>query len=458
MQWDATKGSGHLAHRVSRIKVFSGPSLAGKRNKIVQAFLEDTDADWLLFIDDDQEFQPNLVERMVNSADPDERPIVSALIMAERSNSKLPIGPACTIMHDGHFVIPPFIPKEKHWRVATVGTGCLLIHRRVLEDVGRRNKDDAFPWFKHAQHNVDGKPEEMSEDYVFSLRCVEAGYPLYVDTTIEAGHVKKRVLTSHDFYAQPGVAPPEPRTVAVIPVKDNATYTKNLVKQLQADDGCDEIVVVDNGSRRDLVDWLRKACDEVIPAEGRGIHEMWNMGAAYALSKPGPANILYLNNDVRLGEPFCAPLAAALRPNVEGLPPEQVEQAERLVAVCPNYDGRDGHGIEQLRGVCGERYDGTGGLAGFAFMVKGELFTVAGYRFPEQCKWWYGDTDMVMTIDSIGGWYGMVHGVEVEHLDGGGRTGHWYDSENMDPAMARQLAADQANWQAKWSQIMEQAS
>lgn len=453
MTWSAYNG-GPINRSARRLQVIGGPSLAGKRNKVCKTFLERTDSEWLLFIDDDQQFMPDLAQKMVDSADPVERPILSALIMAERSSSRFPIGPACTVWHEEmqSFVIPPYIPQERWWQVATIGTGCVLIHRTVLEKMREAHKDDAFPWFKHAQHpNQDtGEPDEMSEDYVFSLRASALDYPLYVDTTIEVGHVKRRVLTSHDFYAQPNVAPPPPRTVAVIPVKGNLRYTKDLVQQLEADPGCDEVVIIENGSPPDMQKWLKSCGHVVLDAIGSGIHQMWNMGAAYALNRPGPVNLLFLNNDIRIGEPFCEPLAKALRP--EGLSDEQLEQAARLVAVCPNYDGRSGEGIEQLRGVCGERYDGTGGLSGFAFMVKGELFTHMGYRFPEECMWWYGDTDMVMTIDTSGGWYGMVHGVTVEHLDGGGRTGNW-----SDPEMQRQLAADQAHWQAKWSQVMESA-
>lgn len=434
LRWDALHHR-HVSVAYPELHCIGGPSLAGKRNTVVRSFLEFSDAEWLLFIDDDQQFEQDLVERMLDSADADERPIVSALIMAERTSSKLPIGPACTIMHEGHFVIPPFIPQERHWQVATIGTGCVIIHRRVLEALSKEYAGDAFRWFKHAQHDGDDGPEEMSEDYVFSLRCAKAGFPLYVDTTIEVGHVKKRVLTTHDFYAQPGVAPPPRRNVAIIPVKGNLRYTKDLVRQLEADEACDEVVIVDNGSPPDMQKWLGSCGHRIIRAEGVGIHAMWNIGASYAFSRPGPVNLLYLNNDVRIGEPFCAPLADALMSD------------DTLIAVCPNYDGRTGEGVERLHGVCGERYDGTGGLAGFAFMVRGELFSHADYRFPEECMWWWGDTDMCITIDNAGGWYGMVHGVEVEHLDGGGRTGNW-----TDPEMQKQLIADQQAFRAKWEQ------
>src|SRR5207237_1347913 len=112
---------------------------------------------------------------------------------------------------------------------------------------------------------------------------------------------------------------------------------------------------------------------------------------------------------------------------------------------CPNYDGRAGEPLERLQGICANRYDGTGGLAGFALMVKGELFR-AGYRFPEDAMWWYGDNDLTLTIDKHNGWYAMVTTVEVEHLDGGGQTGEgWADYGNT-PQGKADLEAFQRRW------------
>jgi glycosyltransferase involved in cell wall biosynthesis len=223
----------------------------------------------------------------------------------------------------------------------------------------------------------------------------------------------------------------------VIPVKDNLNYTQALIKQLQADEACHEIVVIDNGSTAKTRRWLDQSGATVLSAPGVGIHTMWNMGADWALQYHPRPTICFLNNDVRLGEPFMGPLSDALTNG----PPD-------LIAVCPNYDGRTGAGVERLQGICAERYDGTGGLAGFAYMVKGEWF-LNGYRFPEDCMWWYGDNDLLLSIEMSGGWYGMVHAATVEHLDGGGRTGNWDD-----PAMQAQLAKDQAAFQRKWAKVL----
>lgn len=423
-------------HRMWKITVMSGHCIASKRNIAVRAFL-DGDAEWLVFIDDDQVFDPDAIHRLIAGAHPLERPIVSALIMAERTKG-MPVAPACAAWDGQSFRQYEAIPTERWWQVGTAGCGFLAIHRTVLERVGDAHADDAWPWFKFAQWQPDGaKPDIMSEDYVFSLRAQALGYPVYVDTRAHVGHIKTRVLTARDFWNQFPPEAHEVTNVAVIPVKDNLPYTQGIVKQLLADDACHEVVVVDNGSTAKTRKWLDAQPITVLDAPGVGIHHMWNLGAAHALEYHARPHIAFLNNDIRISSPFMGPLSDALTHG----PPD-------LMAVCPNYDGRTGAGIERLQGICAERYDGTGGLSGFAYMVRGELF-LQGYRFPMDAMWWFGDNDLLLSIEMIGGWYGMAHSCTVEHLDGGGRTGKWDD-----PKVQQQLAKDQAAFQRKWAAML----
>lgn len=439
--WDM-ENRGHLSHPGWLIAQ-SGTNLPQQRNSVVRAFL-DTDSEWLWFVDTDQRFRFDILDQLIDSADPVERPILSALVMAEKTNPYHRIVPACMGFSS---LDPPepreytTIPPDKHWKVGAVGSGCVVIHRTVLEQMRDAHSKDAQPWFKYAQFEMPNPdtgelvPDIMGEDYVFSLRAAALGHPCHVDTEIEAGHIKKRTLTSTDFWPQ---VPPDQipdKTFVIIPIKDNLKDTKALVHQLREQGGYSDVLILDNGSNPETRRWLEsQTVAKIANAAGLGIHEMWNAGARWALSQHPRANLLFLNNDIRIGPNFCQTLRDALRSD------------EELVAVCPNYDGRTlVEDVAQLHGICADKYDGTGGLAGFAFMVKSELFA-AGWQFPEDCKWWFGDNDLTLTIDQTGGWYGMAGGTTVEHLDGGGKTGKWDD-----PAMQSQLLADRAAFLAKWS-------
>jgi len=61
-----------------------------------------------------------------------------------------------------------------------------------------------------------------------------------------------------------------------------------------------------------------------------------------------------------------------------------------------------------------------GGLAGFAFTVRGEWFD--RLSFDEDFEWWFGDDDLVAQIEQLGGTTGVVRATWVQHVDGGSQT------------------------------------
>lgn len=416
-----------------------GTNLPMQRNNIVKAFLQ-TDADWLLFVDTDEQFGPDLIERFLAAADENTRPIVSGLVMARRDENK-PISAACVIKDEhGRFMTPPFVPAVRFWDVAAVGSGALFVHRKVYEAIAEKYADrEPCQWFEYQPWSYvddDGQTvrDQMGEDYTFSLRAQDCGFRTIVDTTIVLGHVKPVVLTDETFYRQNagmGACP----TFAIIPVKDKLEYTQNVVEQLREQGGCDGIFVYDNGSGAETHKWLADQADLLVyDAPDAGIHQMWNAGIEEALHRSGGrCNILFLNNDLKLGHNFVGGLVEALR-------------SENWVAVGPNYDGRSGEGVQQVRGICAERYDGTGGLPGFAFAVRGEWFA-SGYRFPITFKWWYGDNDLTMMFDMHNVPYGIACGVAVEHI-GAGTAGNW-----QSPEWQAQLRADHEAWVERWKKL-----
>lgn len=219
----------------------------------------------------------------------------------------------------------------------------------------------------------------------------------------------------------------------VIPVKDELHYTKRVVKQCAADPSVVRTVVIDNGSTDWTLGWLANRPEvDVIEMPGVGIHEMWNRGVDEVIGDV--TSVAILNNDLDLG------------PGALAECDEVLQKLPRLAAVCPNYDGRTGkpRTVVPTTEICAGRYDGTGGLAGFAMVVAADF--LAGYRFPEDCRWWYGDNDLVASIAEAGRQCGIVIDATVEHLDGGGRTGNW-----MSPEMREITSRDREVFLAKWS-------
>jgi GT2 family glycosyltransferase len=196
-------------------------------------------------------------------------------------------------------------------------------------------------------------------------------------------------------------------TFVVVPVKDRLDLTRAMVEQLVRDGGYDTLFVLDNGSRDGSSDWLSRqpsaARLEVVEAPGLRIYELWNLGARLARAREPRGNIVFLNNDLRIGPQFLRRLSAGL------------DSAPDLWAVSPNYDGRQLQGVQYVSST----FKG-GGLAGFAFMVRGEVFD--RLTFDEGFTWWYGEDDFVAGITAAGGRVGVIGEARVEHIRGGSQT------------------------------------
>jgi hypothetical protein len=95
--------------------------------------------------------------------------------------------------------------------------------------------------------------------------------------------------------------------------------------------------------------------------------------------------------------------------------------------------------------------DGTGGLAGFAFMVKGELFDHGLPLFWEELELWYGDNDFAANVESLGGMLGIVKHTTVEHIDGGSKTAGDGKKRLRSPELEAMAARDRVRFEEKWS-------
>ena len=279
---------------------------------------------------------------------------------------------------------------------------------------------DAVTNFQVIEHLDDPAP---------FLRAAAAGYPTTVDTTIEVGHVKRTEITRATYERQPIASAALP-TFVVVPVRSKHHLTDALIGQLLDQGDADAIFVMDNGADTDPYCHDHPAV-HVIPAAGHNIHRMWNDGVAAATAGAPRCNIAILNNDLAIGPGFLAGLARELR------------LVDRCLAVSPNYDARPGTGFQPVSGICANRYDGTGGLAGFAFMIPGEMFAAGFPPFDETLAWWYGDNDFVLQVEAHGGVYGIARDVTCEHIDGGSQTARDVD-------LTARIAADRATFQAKW--------
>lgn len=419
-----------------RIVNRSGANISFARNEVVASFLRQPPekAEWLLWLDSDMVPPPDFMYRLLAASAITGGKVIGGLCVMDKDE-----GPVPTLYQlappgaDGVTIVQFDYEPGTIAQVAATGSACVMIHRSVFEAMADAMPGVRYPWY--TEREVGG--HWVSEDIHFCLKAGELGFTQYVDCTTQVGHQKgKRTLWPADI--KTGVGVPPAKRVVVIPVKDRLDLTSDLVHQLREQGEAADIVICDNGSGTRTRNWLDSQDDLVVlDMADAGINEMWNAGCAWALEKHGPRiHVAILNNDLRLGHGFLGELSRAL------------DSDRDLVAVSANYDGRSGRGlVEETTDICAGRYDGTGGFAGFAFMLKG-AFVSAGYRFPEQCRYWFGDNDLLTSIAWTPlGKAGIALRAEVEHLDGGSQTA----GDVAWSAYQEQTERDREAYEARWA-------
>ena len=172
-----------------------GPNISSGRNQLVNAFLtEYPSVPWLLMVDTDMWFPPDTARRLIDAADPVDRPVVGALCFSQNYE-----GDPYSTMYELTEPEPGRLafarraewPEDQLVKVSATGAACLLLHRDALEKVAALG-DIAAPWFRESP--VGAPLALMGEDMTFCLRCAQAGIPVHVHTGIKAGHMKTTML------------------------------------------------------------------------------------------------------------------------------------------------------------------------------------------------------------------------------------------------------------------------
>jgi len=144
------------------------------RNEIVKIALR-KECTHLLFMDTDQVYAEDTIYRLLAH----NKDIVGAKVHIRYP----PFIP--TIFRFDEEVGKQYVVDEEEWTkrqlldVDATGTGCLLIKTDVFRNI-------EFPWF---EFSVDKYGETIGEDINFCRKVKNFGYKIYVDTSINCGHL-----------------------------------------------------------------------------------------------------------------------------------------------------------------------------------------------------------------------------------------------------------------------------
>ena len=152
---------------------FRGP-IAEIRNALTMQALE-MGCTHLLMMDTDQEYPPNTITKLLSN----DLDCVGAMVyrryppfdpvMMRRGSQ----GEFCQVPEEEMF-------SKKVIEVEATGCGCLMFRTEVFESI-------PYPWFEFMP--AEGPGAGMGEDVGFCVKLRNAGYKIFVDTSIEVDHL-----------------------------------------------------------------------------------------------------------------------------------------------------------------------------------------------------------------------------------------------------------------------------
>jgi hypothetical protein len=174
------------------VRVKGSGLLSKQRNRVVKQFLDGTKSDWLLLIDSDEQLSLEAFDKLLETAHDKERPVVAGLVFAGFGIEGAPYPkPVPAIFQDAPEGFLPLYKYDKDsvFEIDAAGTGCLLLHRSVLEkmrETADKNQGTDWGWFWDGP--LDGN--WIGEDLLFCRRIRALGFPIYVNTGAILPHQK----------------------------------------------------------------------------------------------------------------------------------------------------------------------------------------------------------------------------------------------------------------------------
>jgi len=189
--------------QVSGLEIEFAPMLRSAivcaRNELVRVAIK-RDCTHLFFLDDDMLMPPGAIHRMLNR----NKDIVSGLCHL-RTPPHFPSMFIDPDHKDGKIFYVKDWPPDSMIKVDAVGSACVMIKTEVFEKI----RDTEYPDVKKAGEELwylygKARPGEhtVGEDVFFCKLARAAGYEIWVDTSLQFGHVGPPLIYSTEYFSQ----------------------------------------------------------------------------------------------------------------------------------------------------------------------------------------------------------------------------------------------------------------
>ena len=189
---------------ISEINVDQDALISRSRSRVATHFLERTDYDILLFLDDDIVISTLDATKLMWMCYK-QYPIIGGIYVTKSQDN--PGLAARPIQKNGEMV---FGKNGGVYDMEYLSTGCLAVRREVIESMKNQSElidihhcvhGDYKYWSFFQQRDViiNGIPEDTSEDWFFCNNASKLGYKIYADTTVMLGHIGNYEFTVQDI-------------------------------------------------------------------------------------------------------------------------------------------------------------------------------------------------------------------------------------------------------------------
>lgn len=135
----------------------------------------------LIMMDTDQVYHKDTIPRLLSH----KTPVVGCLIFRRYP----PFDPIMLKGSIGKYQTIDEWEPDSLVEVDATGTGCLLFDMEVFRSM-------PYPWFRVRRHmERTGAPSVIGEDIGFCSELKDAGYRIFVDTSVPAGHISQLQIT-----------------------------------------------------------------------------------------------------------------------------------------------------------------------------------------------------------------------------------------------------------------------
>lgn len=175
------------------IKFLKASLVYDARNQITKYALDKGGFDYVLWLDSDMTFGPDLMEKLLADMEPEDGPkrqAVSGLCFGRRPPFKPCIYKSLDVQQQGQMIYPKAevyldYPRDQLFDVAACGFACVMMRMDVLEAMGIYG----VPFFP-----IGG----LGEDLTFCWRAQKLDIKFHCDSRLKIGHIM-RIHVDEDF-------------------------------------------------------------------------------------------------------------------------------------------------------------------------------------------------------------------------------------------------------------------